>query len=372
MKKVHFPNLDAWRFIAFFSVFLFHSLFSVDPAVSSNEGFLLLKWLFSQGNLGVNFFFVLSGFLITYLLLVEEADKGKYNIRDFWMRRILRIWPLYFAVLLYSFFVFRFLYTTLSGKPYIETADPVLYVLFLPNFNLIFNGFPLENSLTVLWSVGIEEQFYLLWPLLFFIRKARMLIMSVLIIACIIFRYFYADDPFILKYHTLSVMANLAFGCMLANITFLKKIQVKSLRLNKYLNAAIYLIGFCGVFLFAKYAKSPILLAVSPALISLFFCYIIFEQVFVTNSVFDLGKIRFFDYWGKFTYGLYCLHCIGIFIAYNISKLFHLQGSVIWVIFGETTIALLISLALAWLSYRLLEKPFLLFKNRFAVVVNKV
>ena len=371
MKKVHFPNLDAWRFIAFFSVFLFHSLYSVNPSVTGNTGYQFLKWLFSEGNLGVNFFFVLSGFLITYLLLVEESTAGKYKIKDFWMRRILRIWPLYFAVLIYSFIIFRFIYTVLSGKPYHESANPVYYVFFLSNFNLIQNGYPLENCLTVLWSVAVEEQFYLLWPLLFFIRRTRMWVIAAIIIGSVVFRYYHAAETMTIRHHTFSVMGNLAFGCLLACISFRNKLEVKSININKGLNLLIYLVGFAGVFCYTKYGAGSLLVAFQPIVVSAFFAYIVFEQVFVANSLFDLGRIKLLDYWGKYTYGLYCLHTIGIFLAYNVTKILKLQGQVFWVVFGETSIALFISMAMAWVSYTYLEKPFLLLKNKFAVVFNR-
>lgn len=371
MKKIQLPNLDAWRFVAFLTVFLFHSLYSSVDSVRENAGFQFFKYLFDQGHLGVNFFFVLSGFLITYLLLVEEQAVGKYKIGDFWMRRILRIWPLYFAVLVYGFLIFRYIYPVISGKAYAETANPFYYLTFLPNFDLIYNGHPLNNALLVLWSVGVEEQFYLFWPLIFWVRKARIPVLLSIILLCILFRYDHAGESEVIKYHSFSVMANLALGCLLACISFEKKIGVKSLHISKVLNGGIYLTGFILVFLYATYAGARGLVAIYPLVIGVFFAYIIFEQVFVANSVFDLGRIRLFEYWGKYTYGLYCLHMIGIMVSHNITRVLKLESSVAWVILGDPTLALLLSLGMAWLSYRFLEKPFLLLKNRFAVVFNQ-
>ena len=130
-------------------------------------------FLDSAGEIGVTLFFVLSGFLITYLLLIESAECESINLKNFYIRRILRIWPLYFLTLLiyllYSYFSNsldeRYFYTKL-----------LLYLLFLPNIALgLFTqaGFPSQ-----LWSVGSEEQFYLIWP--FFIKFLKTKIIYIL------------------------------------------------------------------------------------------------------------------------------------------------------------------------------------------------
>src|SRR5690606_15550484 len=100
--KIFFANLDGLRFFSFFGVFLFHfykSLFDnikeTYPAV-----YEVGEFLFQNGSLGVNFFFVLSGFLITFLLIKERELTSKINIKNFYVRRILRIWPLYYICLI--------------------------------------------------------------------------------------------------------------------------------------------------------------------------------------------------------------------------------------------------------------------------------
>src|SRR4051812_32385476 len=107
-RAVYFKNLNALRFYAFFAVFLFHFNQRISPDTSIYI-VDLFKNIFKHGYIGVNFFFVLSGFLITHLLLHEEKQKGNYNIKHFWIRRTLRIWPLYFATVLYGFYIFKLL-----------------------------------------------------------------------------------------------------------------------------------------------------------------------------------------------------------------------------------------------------------------------
>ena len=110
MKKVFFENLDFLRFVAFFLVFAQHSMLrDTLLGVTTNKYLQAIIKLLGNGGIGVSFFFVLSGYLITYLLLNEQAAKGQFSLKDFYMRRTLRIWPLYFSVVLFGFFVYPYL-----------------------------------------------------------------------------------------------------------------------------------------------------------------------------------------------------------------------------------------------------------------------
>ena len=96
-KKIYFKNLDGLRFLCFLTVFFYHSFQTESANVKSSSVYQFIKFgLAENGFLGVNFFFVLSGFLITYLLIKEKELNKNINIPNFWVRRILRIWPLYF------------------------------------------------------------------------------------------------------------------------------------------------------------------------------------------------------------------------------------------------------------------------------------
>lgn len=159
--KLFFPNLDGLRFISFFVVFLYHCYMSFFAYVKeSSPGFYsTIKFLFSHGNLGVNFFFVLSGFLITFLLIREKEIKGRIHVGNFYVRRILRIWPLYYMCILISFAIFPWIKNA-TGEPYLEPANPVYYLLFAANFDFMHTWPVMPNALmlSVLWSVAVEEK----------------------------------------------------------------------------------------------------------------------------------------------------------------------------------------------------------------------
>ncbi|WP_300064308.1 acyltransferase [uncultured Roseobacter sp.] len=157
LERRRFSNLDGLRFICIFMVMWHH--FTPFP--------YLEQWLgFKRGFLGVDFFFVLSGFLITTLLLREADATGRIALRDFYLRRILRIVPVYFFVVtcVSSYFIFvKGRYELLDLLPF--------YYLFLSNF--LIDHIPL---LTITWSLSMEEQYYLLWPLLVVLLPPRLLV----------------------------------------------------------------------------------------------------------------------------------------------------------------------------------------------------
>ncbi|MBK9047445.1 MAG: acyltransferase [Bacteroidetes bacterium] len=106
-KKVYFENLDGLRFLCFLSVFFFHSFHTEYDFIKDNPVYTFIKKdLFGNGNLGVNFFFVLSGFLITFLLIEEKKLNRQIDLRNFWIRRILRIWPLFYFCVFFGFVMF--------------------------------------------------------------------------------------------------------------------------------------------------------------------------------------------------------------------------------------------------------------------------
>ncbi|MGZ3885588.1 MAG: acyltransferase family protein, partial [Bacteroidia bacterium] len=127
------------------------------------------KLVFELGGLGVVFFFVLSGFLITYLLLKEKSQTGTISVRKFYLRRLLRIWPLYYFIVFLGFLVLP--HVGLMEIPFAKMnleknygLNFALYMLMLPN--LAFAMFGAVPHIGQAWSIGVEEQFYIIWPLI--------------------------------------------------------------------------------------------------------------------------------------------------------------------------------------------------------------
>jgi peptidoglycan/LPS O-acetylase OafA/YrhL len=165
MVKKHFHSLEALRFFAFLKVYLLH--------VPIQGHFPIFSYLKSGGGIGVSFFFVLSGFLITYLLVFEKLQKGRINVKKFLIRRSLRIWPLFYLMVIIVFLLpvefkeYAGLHMIKGGYDF----DWKFSFSFLENYKmLIEDNHPKTSPLSVFWSLCIEEHFYILWVIsLFFI-----------------------------------------------------------------------------------------------------------------------------------------------------------------------------------------------------------
>ncbi len=181
-KSYHkrFLALDGLRGVAVLLVILAHG---------SQKHLLPETFTFSGGMLGVVIFFVLSGFLITHLLLEEQSETGRVRLTNFYARRALRIWPLYFAALGAYFFVLPLIDQGNFGSIYSRAGRPdsgsyyhVLgYAFFLQNY--LFAVRDMHLGLGVLWSLAVEEHFYVFWPLLLVALRGRWLVPSLVCVA---------------------------------------------------------------------------------------------------------------------------------------------------------------------------------------------
>ena len=372
-KRVYFENLDALRFLCFFAVFLHHSFTTEYAYIKEHPVFkFATEDLFRNGNIGVNFFFVLSGFLITYLLIEEKRLNGQIDLKKFWLRRILRIWPLFYFCVFFGFFIFPLLKSFFGQTPN-ETASLIYYLSFLNNFDFIAAGLPDAAILGVLWSVAIEEQFYLLWPVILFMLplKKYWIPFVLIIISSLIFRTFY-DSYIMHEYHTLSCMGDLAVGALGAWLVLVfPKFKQTIAGLPKYQIILLYLI-FAVCYFFRKellYTNAYVRIF-ERLILSLIILLIILEQNYAQNSLFKLSKFKTFSKLGIISYGLYCLHFVGILIAMTLMKLMDWNTEWWQVVFIETLLALFITIVLSAISYRYFEKPFLKLKKKFAYITK--
>lgn len=373
-KKVYFENLDGLRFLCFLSVFFFHSFHTEYDFIKDNPVYTFIKKdLFGNGNLGVNFFFVLSGFLITFLLIEEKKLNRQIDLRNFWIRRILRIWPLFYFCVFFGFVMFPMIKEFFGQVPN-ETASPLMYLTFLNNFDIIRSGLPDSSVLGVLWSVAIEEQFYLLWPVILFALPVRNYWMA--FAAIIVSSLFYRamnDSPLLHEHHTLSCIGDMAIGAFGAwMISESKKFKELFENLKKYQIAIIYIL-FGLVFLFrdeVMFSSFPLRIF-ERSIIALIMLSIILEQNYAKNSLFKMSDFKRISKLGTITYGLYCLHFIGILVATTITKKLGINTGLYQVLFLDTFMALGFTIFIASISYRFYETPFLKLKNKFAYITMK-
>lgn len=364
----YFKNLDGLRTICFLMVFFFHSFTSKNETVLNSGVYQTIKTgLFSNGNLGVNFFFVLSGFLITYLLIIEKQTTGTIQILHFWVRRILRIWPLYFFCVLFGFFVFPLIKSYLGQTPQ-ETAHLVNYLTFTSNFDFIANGRPDASILGVLWSVSIEEQFYLVWPLaLIFIPIRFYWILFVSLIALSLAYRITHPDYYHLEFHTLSCMNDLVVGALMAWWLLHSNKLKQFLRHASIPVQAIPYVLFTLIFFLRDelFLGCPAVIPCERIITSLFMAWIILDQAINTTGFFRLSRFKILVETGKYTYGMYCLHFLAILITITFTKsILHKDTS--WnVLITEPIISLMLTYVISVISYRYFEQYFLRLKRKF-------
>jgi peptidoglycan/LPS O-acetylase OafA/YrhL len=163
-QKIHFSGLNTLRFFAAYLVVLHHG-----ETIRAKNGLFNLEHysLFRNGSLAVSFFFVLSGFLITYLLLFEKERTGDISLRKFYMRRVYRIFPLYYLLVFIGLVAIPTFLSVINYNyemPYDTLTAGALFLFFL---SFVVNPLYGSHLLESLWSIGVEEYFYLIWAPLF-------------------------------------------------------------------------------------------------------------------------------------------------------------------------------------------------------------
>lgn len=216
------PALDGWRAVSIAMVLGAHtSVVTGVPEAASK----LLPWFF-DGTLGVRFFFVISGFLITWLMLSEQERTGRVNLRNFYIRRSLRILPVYYTFLavllvLQASTVFRL------GR-----------LTWIGNLTFTSNFFWHDWTSGHLWSLAQEEQFYLLWPALFILAGARRklspaaFILAVPVVICPLIRvalHLKMNLPFIDNWKGLFACDSIAIGCAGAIVLKRKREAIRAI-----------------------------------------------------------------------------------------------------------------------------------------------
>jgi peptidoglycan/LPS O-acetylase OafA/YrhL len=369
-EKVFFPNLDGLRFLSFFSVFVFHVyttlFFKYHPSTDSVR---ITRFLFQNGEIGVNFFFVLSGFLITYLLLEEKRFTGHIHVGKFYLRRILRIWPLFYLCLAFGFLIYPQI-QRLTGGDLFPVAHPWTYFVFLNNFDFLYYGAP--AALIVLWSVAIEEQFYILWPLILVSTPRRWYkwIFFLIIGGTLLFRFLNYQDERVLQYHSLAVTGDMALGGLLAYYSIFSEAFKRWVTLLPASAIAAIHLSALAVYFFRKNLFTGYLLPLERLVIGALFGLIILEQNYSKNSLFKMSRLRLISQLGIYTYGLYCLHMICLKLSDEGARVLGLDIHRVSSCVLVAIFAFFVAIAAALLSYTYFERRFLNLKNKFAFIIK--
>jgi peptidoglycan/LPS O-acetylase OafA/YrhL len=371
-SHVYFQNLDVLRFIAAFMVVIAHgyeaikgnfglpkSLQGEFPNQSSTFWFYIENAIGNFG-FGVDIFFLISGFLITYLLIKEKEVAGRISLKDFYIRRTLRIWPLYYFIIILGPLLVKW-----TGS----TPEPnyLAQIFFVGNFNIIQTQqwvFPFAHY----WSICVEEHFYLLWPFLvaFIPNKKLPAVFCTVIFTSILWRFYMSMNNHYNYYHfylhTLSRLDVLAIGALLGYAHSQKPFEVN---IPGYIRILIYLLivllfltdhinSYNGVF--NSTLKKYFYVTLTGLAIGSF--------LFGKNNVLAPEKRNIFHYFGKVSYGIYMYHNVLInIVLIKIMWPIHSINQGLFIL-----IYVPLCLIIPVISYELMEKPFLKLKKRFEII----
>jgi peptidoglycan/LPS O-acetylase OafA/YrhL len=350
--KHYFPNLTPLRFIAAFLIIVHHV--EQIKEIAELPNYFNTRLVYNLGKLSVIFFFTLSGFLITYLLLAEKKEAATISIKNFYLRRLLRIWPLYFLIVFLAFFLipqFIEIPGFSSGSSFIKNV--FLHIFFLPNLALVIYGIVPMASQT--WSIGTEEQFYLFWPWVLRSKMNKYLAFLAIIAGYLVIKLSLPLLPQTKYVHWLTGFWDLfnidcmAIGGLFALLLFEQRKRLLNLFYHPYVQAITYALILILTFFPANYE-----------IFSLFFAIIILNLSSNPKSLINL-QYKPLEYLGKISYGVYMYHIIVIVAVMKVLARFGLLNNLL-----IYPLAILFTIAVSSLSYELFEKRFIKMKRRIS------
>lgn len=361
-QRIYFAHLDVIRFVAAFMIVILHS-YEAWIGWYGGEGFIFENQFIHQFiknfGIGVDVFFLISGFLITFILLEEKKRFNKIHIGKFMMRRTLRIWPLYFLLIGIAPFLVKWVDS--------QTPNYLSNILFIGNFEIMSVKtwiYPFAHF----WSIAIEEHFYLVWPFLILLvpNKRLLPLFCLLIIASISFRLytFSTSDNvwFEVFLHTFSRIDVLVIGAIGALFYSRKPF---SFELNRSIRISLFLLLIL-ILSINSMVDWDSLLKVGFLKYSYIGIIAILLLDFNLNTKYKhyLPKKSIIHYFGKISYGIYMYgNILLIIIIKKIMWVF--QFSSPWIFFS---LVFSLSIIIPMLSYELFEKQLLKLNKHFRVI----
>lgn len=310
-----------------------------------------------NGQFAVVLFFVLSGFLITYLIVKEKEKYNDFSFKKFYVRRALRIWPLYYLILIISYLFFS------NHDASIRTI--ILNLLTFSNIPPALKS-SWEGSPHI-WSIGVEEQFYLFWPLIIYYVPKRMM-NTFMILFIIIYTILFPHginkintltiNNEVLYSFTLALFSKTKFNCMAMGGVIGYNLAVNSKWLsffykNKFIVVLSFIIAF-GVW-FSNYRFGVFSYEVYAILFAIMILGV------VKNEFFNIDN-RITIFLGKISYGIYMYHWMVLLLVISI-----LPKNMEYYNFYIYAIGIGLTILISWISYSTYERYFLDLKKRFEV-----
>jgi peptidoglycan/LPS O-acetylase OafA/YrhL len=298
-------------------------------------------------------------------LLVEQKELGKINIRAFYVRRILRIWPLYYLIIFLAFFIFPAIeFMHLPGHDGSHFIIKLLFFVFMMPNVIHAMGAGLAYG-TQTWSIGAEEQFYLIWPWLMKFFKNKLLLVLSVIFGYLFFRYLFTwlfnthvIFAYLYRIWYLFPIDNMAFGGLFAVIYFNQYKKIIAILQHKIMQAVVWILTV------ALIISGKSLGYFHHQIYALLFGILIFNLATTPNSIIQF-KWKFLDYLGKISYGLYMYHSIFIVLSIKVLQALNMANNALIYI-----LSFVLSIGVSTVSYHYFELYFIKKKIKYSNVLS--
>ena len=287
------------------------------------------------------------------------------------MRRVLRIWPLYFVIGAVGFFIIPW-YACLKGNCYSPPYKIEYFLVFLANFEMAGqtqSGPIWDHIVGPLWSICIEEQFYLFWPLLFFLpRRALLIAIIAVLLTSVGYRVAYSGRNNEIYISTVACFMYLSAGGLAAYFSFFSPKNISKIFdiLPGWITPVLF---FSSLIWKVQLDQSPTIdHTICDILLALAFVWLLVEQSYSNRALIQLGRISFLNFWGKYTYGMYLLHSIAFWCVFQVVAKFDIESfSPLIVALSATVLGFILTHIFAYFSYNYFEKYFLMLRSRFSI-----
>ena len=371
-SKPFFKGLNELRALAAIAV-IFHHIELYKNSINIKGLYITTEFGYFISRLGKNavyLFFVLSGFLITYLLIQEKEKNSTIQLKKFFMRRILRIWPLYYFIIFLSFFLLPIVSKSFSD--FFDNSQEIfqnvmildsdflkpllLFLLFLPNVAYYFYDYVITGA-SQSWSVGVEEQFYIIWPFIFLLFNRKYWLYIFALIFCIMF----VIGAKVTRAFPFEYMALGAIGGYV-NYYFKEKLEFLYRKFNYFIIVSILIVLLLFPIFKSVYYQSLVF--------AVFVVLLLLHTVNATHKFIFLSKP--FNFLGNISYGIYMYHPIIMYFVFSFINSLKIKNLYVYN-FIVYFLVLGITFLISFLSYKYLEKRFILLKDvKFGAYKNDV
>lgn len=350
-------SIDGIRAVSIIMVVLAHASHSI-PSCITNK--ILFKYV-SNSALGVSFFFVISGYLITKLLLAEKEKKGSISIKNFYFRRIFRIFPIFYLYIITVVLIKIFFVHHIFHSYYLV----VFACLYIWNYKHLFSYQEIGNDegnwfFGHFWSLSMEEQFYLLWPLVFQRVNKELLIKSTLIIIVLM--------P-LLRVTTYFVMPNsrgqigmmlqtggdtILIGCVgaLLENKILHSRLIRFMLNNNYIVLLVCAFTFVISPFLSERLRGAYSLSIGISLNNITIFFLVLWAIHIPSIISKILNLKLFIYIGMLSYSLYIWQ--QLFLGFESTNSF-----------SKFPLNIIVIIIVSIVSYNVIEKPILKLKSRF-------